>query len=448
MNATEARAALAAALLLACAADARPARAQEHAGHGTGVNHTGHEMFMRPLGRGWHVMGMSQVYPIVTLGFGSQANDAVRATEFYLTQPVLMADLVSPASRVVLRTTLNFEGITQDDGELTFGAWGEGFLDKRHPHTLLHEAMLSVNFWDVAGGAVSVSAGKGFAPYGTDDPMARPVVKFPTNHHLSQILERFLVSAAYRTGAWSIEGAVFGGTEPAGPYDFSNIEGFPNSWSARIARRFGGAGLLAEWELSASYGHVVEEHAAGERTSRLVNAYLRHDRAHGVGHLYALAEGSVSDPAGAEDGYWSVLGEAQLRRGVHQPYVRLELATRPEYARDGAPGFDAFYRYDHDAEPIAATRWFIAAAGYNYHLTRLPASARPFVEIQYHNAVNERGDVAAGELFGATSFFSLTAGARLYFGGGPMRMGSYGVLDAMTDVMRPATAAPMMQHHD
>jgi hypothetical protein len=406
-------------------------------------------MFMRQLGRGWHVMGMAQVYPIVTAGFGSDANAAIRTTELYLTQPVLMANLEGPASRVVLRTTLNFEGLTQDDGELTFGAWGEGFLDKRHPHTLLHEAMLSVNFWDVAGGALSLSAGKGFAPFGTDDPMARPVAKFPTNHHLSQILERFLVGAAYRRSGWSVETAVFGGTEPAGPYDFSNIESFPNSWSARIARRFGGGGLLAEWEVSASYGHVVEEHDDDERTSRLLNGYVRHDRVHRFGHLYGLVEASLSEPAGEEDGYWSVLGEAQLRRGLHQPYLRLELATRPEYARAGAPGAAAFHRYDHAAEPIAATRWFIASAGYNYLLTRLPVSARPFLELQFNNVVHERGDVAARELFGTIDFFSFTGGVRLYFGGGPMRMGSYGVLDSMTDMMRPnATAAAPMQHHD
>jgi hypothetical protein len=448
MTARVARAALVAALVLSCsAAGVAHACAQEHAGHGA-APHPGHEMFMRSLGSGWHVMGMSQVYPIVTVGFGNNANEAVRTNALYLTQPVLMANLEAPSMRIVLRTTVNFEGVTQEDGELTFGAWGEGFLDRRHPHTLLHEAMLSANFWDVGGGALSLSAGKGFAPYGTDDPMARPVAKFPTNHHLLQILERFLAGAAYRRSGWSIEAAVFGGSEPTGPYDFSNIEDFPSSWSARIARRFGGTGLLAEWELSASYGHVVEVHDDAERTTRLVNGYVRHDRVHHFGHLYALVEASLSEPAGEAGGYWSVLGEAQLGRGRHQPYVRLEVATRPEYVRAGVPGSAGFYRYDHDAGPIGATRWFIAAAGYNYHLTRLPFSARPFLEVQFHNVANERGDVAARELFGTTNFFALTTGARLYFGGGPMRMGSYGVLDAMTELMRAPVAAANPTHHD
>ena len=48
-------------------------------------------------------------------------------------------------------------------------------------------------------------------PSSTDDPMARPAVKYPTNHHLSQILERWTVNGAYVTRAWSVEAGVFGG---------------------------------------------------------------------------------------------------------------------------------------------------------------------------------------------------------------------------------------------
>ena len=33
----------------------------------------------------------------------------------------------------------------------------------------------------------SLSAGKGFAPFGTDDPMSRPIFRYPVNHHLAQI---------------------------------------------------------------------------------------------------------------------------------------------------------------------------------------------------------------------------------------------------------------------
>ena len=176
-----------------------------------------HRMFRLPLGD-WHVVGMGQVFPVVTTGGPDNGvGGELRRTEWYLTQPALMANLESPSRRLVLRTTLNFEGVTLGSGELTYGGWGEGFIDKRHPHTLLHEAMLSWNLWEIAGGGLSLSAGKGFAPYGTDDPMARPGLKYPTNHHLSQVLERWTVSGIWRLAGWSLEAGVFGGTEPEGP---------------------------------------------------------------------------------------------------------------------------------------------------------------------------------------------------------------------------------------
>ena len=39
--------------------------------------------------------------------------------------------------------TLDFEGLTLDRGQLTPGAYGEGYADRRHPHTYLHEATAS-----------------------------------------------------------------------------------------------------------------------------------------------------------------------------------------------------------------------------------------------------------------------------------------------------------------
>jgi hypothetical protein len=447
------RAALAAALTVIGAFTS--VGAQEHPGHAAPADTVqapamaGH-MFRAGLGAGWYLLGMAQVIPALTTGFGSAASDDVTQTELYATQPALMFNIESPHSRVVLRTTLNLEGVTQSDGELTFGAWGEGFIDRRHPHTLLHEAMLSVNVWQAAGGALSVSAGRGFAPFGTDDPMSRPVMKYPTNHHLSQILERYTVNVAYRNAGWSIEAGAFDGTEPTGPYDLGNFSTI-NSWSGRLTRRFGGSTTPAPWEVSASYARVAEVHDDGERSTHLANAHVRHERQYGFGTVYSLVEASFSEPIDSdEEGYYAVLGEVRLSRGRHRPYARLEVATRPEYEREGPTGSDGFFRYDHDAHPHAATRWVITSIGYGYEATRLPYSVRPFVELQHNNAANASGAVAASELFGTTSFFSLTAGARLFIGGGPMRMGSYGVLDAMTEhgrMMGGAMAEGMMDHN-
>ncbi|HSH45701.1 MAG TPA: hypothetical protein VK966_07590, partial [Longimicrobiales bacterium] len=433
-----------AALLLGAGALAysAPASAQHHdtsgthrmphadaAAHGTeqGMDH---EMWSAELGQGWRILGMAQVFPVVTIGAPGQDDDhALRATEWYFTQPALMLNLEDRRQRVALRTTLNPEGAFIEDGELTFGGWGEGFIDKRHPHTLLHELMLSVNFGDPATTAFSVSAGKGFAPYGTDDPMARPALKYPTNHHLSQILERWTVNAMVLTDGWSLEAGIFGGAEPEGPYDLSNIESFGDSWSARVAKRWGaGVGPLAEWEASASWGSVLEEHHGESGRTTLWNAALRHLRSTSRGQVYGLLEASRSEPEHG-DGYFSVLGEARIEAGAHQPYARLEYATRPEYAREGAPGTDGFFRYHHGDDAIGATRWLIGTLAYARELTGYPFSVRPFAEGQYHRVRAERGGLDPEALFGSDTFWSVSLGARVYIGGDPMRMGAYGVLD-------------------
>lgn len=393
-------------------------------------------MWMQPLGNGWLLKGMAQAFPVATAGAPFDDVSPLHETALYLSQPAVTANLESRGSRWTLRTTLNFEGLTQNEGELTFGSWGEGFIDKRHPHTLVHELMLSYNLWNAPGGAASLSAGKGFAPFGTDDPMGRPVSKYPTNHHLSQVLERWTASAAYvhRAGL-SAELGIFGGAEPDGPYDFSNVSSFGDSWSARIAQRLGPSDHpLRPWEISASYARIAGEH--DQPATHLVNAAIRYDGRPAFGRLYALVEASRSDPVGAARGYYSVLAETRLElgaRGRHRPYYRIEVATRPEYHRLGDPGTAGFFRYDHDDEAEQrATRWLINSLGYGYELRRLPLSVRPFGEIQHHLARPERGGVDPEALFGTGSFWAFSAGLRIYFGGGAMRMGRYGVLDPMS----------------
>jgi hypothetical protein len=400
-----------------------------------------HRMYSYELANGARIVGMAQAFPIATFGFADEQSP-LDDRGFYLTQPAAMVNVESPSRRFVLRLTPNFEGLTQEDGELTFGGWGEGFIDSRHPHTLLHEVMLSVNLWDTSVGSLSLSGGKGFAPYGTDDPMARPSVKYPTNHHLSQILERFTLNAAWVSGPWSLEAGLFGGAEPEGPYDLSNVESFGDSWSARATRRFGAVQMgQAVWEVGASFAQVTEEHhgeAGGEpesETTDLFNTSLRLDAPLSGGrHAYGLIEFSRSYPE-HDEGYWSLLAEGSLRMGRHTPYLRFERATRPEYPREGDTG-DAFFRYDHDAEPIGATAWSIVSIGYGFTATNGFVSVRPFVEGQFHSAAGERGGVSALDVLGDQHFAALTLGARVFFGGDPMRMGSYGVLDPMTRMGR------------
>jgi hypothetical protein len=382
---------------------------------------------------------MAQAIPALN---GSEVNGtdvAPHAWKLYLTQPAIMADVLSPGSRFALRMTLNFEGLTQRDGETSYGAWGEGFIDSRHPHTLLHELMLSVNVWDAPGGSLSLSAGKGFAPYGTDDPMSRPPVKYPSNHHLSQILERWTANAQFLSRAGtSIEVGVFGGAEPTGPYDFENIRSFGDSWSVRLAQRFGGFGASAAWEGSASYANVRQTGHGGSDRTELANVALRHERAYDFGNVYALAEGSRSWPEHGK-GYFSLLGESGValwRSFRHQPYYRIELATRPEYVRRGLPGMQGYFRYFHHESAVGATRWLINTVGYEYRASDLPVSVRPYVELAYDAIRRERGPVGPHALYGKSTLLNVSFGMRLFFGGGAMRMGSYGLLDRMAASMR------------
>jgi hypothetical protein len=409
----------------------------------------GHGMWMTALPGGWNLMGMAHGYPSATIAAPFSSDSPLRRNQLAFPHVAAMANVESSDARWVLRLMPNFEGLTLDDGEATFGGWGEGFIDARHPHTLLHEAMLSFNWWSAPGGGLSISAGRGFAPYGTGDPMYRPVLKYPTNHHLSQILERWTLNASWlsETGL-GVEVGIFDGDEPEDWLDVSNIGNFGNSWSGRLSWRFGElAGITAPWEISTSYGRVRETHGAEEELTVLLNAALRHEASYGFGRLYGMVEASTSDPEDG-DGYFSVLGEMQAGIGPggrHRPYYRLEYATRPEYPREASTG-DGFFRYDHDDHATGATRWLINSIGYGYDWTGLPLSARPFIEVHHSRVRHERGPeaVTPENLFGGNSFWTFSAGVRLFLGGGPMRMGTYGVLDPMTTSMRDAPRDMMM----
>ena len=159
-------------------------------------------------------------------------------TEARVVQPLLMLRARTPGGRFALRATADLEGLTMRRGELTPGAWGEGFSDRRHPHTYAHELMLEVTDpFGAAFGVVhaSLSAGKGFAPFGTDDPMHRPTLRYPVNHHWSQILERAVVILGARAGPVTAEAGTFNGDEPERPGQWPRIRRrFGDSWSVRV----------------------------------------------------------------------------------------------------------------------------------------------------------------------------------------------------------------------
>jgi hypothetical protein len=324
--------------------------------------------------------------------------------------------------------TLNLEGQTIREGELAPGAWGEGFNDRRHPHTYVHELMLSTV--DLLGGldgaaVLSVSAGKGFAPFGSDDPMSRPTVRYPVNHHLAQILERAVVMAGMRAGPLVVEAGVFNGDEPERPGQWPNWDRFGDSWSGRIT-----ALPWAGVELAASRGKVRSpEHRPGAGSDAWKwHLAARIERPLAGGLVYTFGEWARTEEAGGFFVFRSALVEVAWSRGRHTPYYRLERSDRPEDLRTTDPFRSV---RPHLENAIAGTtRWTVHTLGYGVNLaTRDHLDLRPFVEVSLGTMRNIDGGIFQPRAFyGRESFHAFSLGLKASWQLTGHRMGRYGGL--------------------
>ncbi len=392
---------------------ALPAGAQEH-------RHGGPAAAVR-----WSVG--AQAIPLVTRA--DPALDGEPRTEAYLTQPGVMGHLSLWGGRAEVTATLSLEGATLRRGELNAGIWGEGYVDRRHPHTYLHEAMAVVRPLG-AGRAldVSLAAGKGFAPFGTDDPMSRPFVKFPANHHLSQVLERAVAVAAVRGGPLLLEGALFNGDEPQGPGDLPEWDRFGDSWSVRGT-------LLPAAGVEASASHARLESPGHPRggvlDQRKWSAALRWERGGAAeARDYALVEWARTDEY---DGprrvfrFPTVLAEGAVRRRGVEAAARLERTHRPEGERLLDP-FRAPVPH-HDLAILGITRWTTLTLGASAGAAPLAGvRLRPFAEAQMLHATEKESTslFQPRAFYGSERMWSLSAGVRVEAGSLHARMGRYG----------------------
>ena len=341
--------------------------------------------------------------------------------EGYLTQPMVMAMLMTPRQRFVAQLTLNFEGSTLDRGELNAGVHGEGYIDRRHPHTLVHELVGTGNF-TVRGARMSLTGGKGFVPFGTDDPMSRPFVKYPVNHHLAQILERGLLSAAVAAGPVILEAAAFNGDEPEGPYDLPNWDRFADSWSTRPTLKAKGI------EVQGSAARVESpEHAnGGGLDHRKLSASARFDS----NGRYALAEWArTREGEGNATAFTfsSALAEGSIAISRFTIGARAERTTRPEEER----ALNAFRtpRPHSDLGIIGITRWNVLTMNVG---AALPAYRKvnisPFVEVSTQKPVATASPAVfiPEEFYGKSRLWSFSLGARVGAGMKHGRMGRYG----------------------
>jgi len=380
-------------------------------------------------------MGSAQSSPWMQLGahgvLGYTAVDPIPGDrslgEVRLVQPTIMAHAGIASNRLRMLATLNLEGLTIPDGELAPGDWGEGFVDRRHPHTYLHELVFT--FDDLLGKAdgsarVSMSAGKGFAPFGTDDPMSRPVLRYPVNHHLAQILERAVAMMGVRVGPLMAEAGLFNGDEPERPGQWPRVSRFGDSWSGRLT-----VNPVAGLELQGSHASVHSpEHRPGAGTDqRKWSLSGRWSGALGSFPVYGLLEWARTSEAEGFFVFHSVLAEGAWTLGRSRLYYRFERTERPEEERTLNP-FRSL-RPHIENSILGKTRWTIHTAGYTVHLQPVSVlSVLPLAELSYGRIANVGGGLFDTQSFyGKTSFWSVSVGARLSLGMPLHRMGRYGV---------------------
>lgn len=364
-------------------------------------------------------------------------------TEAYLTQPVLMGHAMALGGHLGLLATIDLEGATLARGELTPGIYGEGYHDRRHPHTYSHEIVASAEsaLWPRA--RVSVAAGKGFAPFGTDDPMMRPFEKYPANHHLAQILERWVAMAAARIGPVIAEAGTFDGDEPVRPWAWPRISRFGNSYAGRLTLVPAPA-----IELQGSAASVISPEVApgGGLDQRKLSASARYEAALAPGtRRYALLEWEQTDEVShgvRAFRYQSVLAEAfGQRRGIGAG-LRYERTTRPEEERLANP-----FRTPvppSDANIIGITQWTTVTAALSadpWYARRV--SVAPFLEIgrATPRAVLRPTGFDPLSVYGNSRIWIVSVGARLRLGDTMHRMGRYGV--AASDLHHGAPESTM-----
>jgi hypothetical protein len=352
-------------------------------------------------------------------------------TEARLTQPMVMVHAGALNGHLRFVGTLNLEGRTIPKGELLPGGWGEGYNDRRHPHTYAHELMVSgVDLLGRVDGGVrlSVSAGKGFVPFGSDDPMSRPVYRYPVNHHLSQLLERAVTMAGVRAGPVSLEAGLFNGDEPERPGQWPRLARFGDSWSARLTL-FPVEGV----ELSGSRAKVHSpEHRPGAGTDAWKwHANARLDRPAAGGRIYALAEWARTEESNGFFVFKTLLLEGSYRRAAHLGYYRFERTDRPEDLRELDP-FRSI-RPHLENSILGITRFSLHTFGYGYVVGAAHGSLaiEPFLEGTIGTARNVGGGVLTPQiLYGSSRVRSISGGVRLGWRMAGHRMGRYGRLDS------------------
>lgn len=362
----------------------------------------------------------------------SPALDGRARTERHVTQPMLALRSARYRGAVQVAGMLNVERWTMPDGEAVAGIWGEGFIDRRHPHTVLHELMLTASVRPQTVGA-SAAVGRGFVPFGSDDPMVRPFTKYPANHHLSQIMERVQVVAALRpTRYLALEAALFNGDEPLTPTAAPQWNRFGDSRAARVTlwpvptvEVQASAAFVRSPEFVRAQGLDHAKASSGVRWTPatslvryLLVEWARTEERYQGRPIIAYGTGLIEWLA--RDGAWSLAG-------------RLEQTSRPEDERLLDP-----FRTTRPPNHLSIqgiTRWRIGTL----HLARqLPTwshtHANLFAEVARAGSTPLLRPILVDPraISGADAAWHVSAGIRVGIGAMAARMGRYGVASPPT----------------
>ncbi|MES2123156.1 MAG: hypothetical protein V4503_00565 [Gemmatimonadota bacterium] len=401
-----------------------------------------------PAQSGIHVRPMAQAVLLATHADPVPGGGGL--TELRVVQPIFALHASALHNRLLGTATFDFESVTMPDGELTPGAWGEGFVDRRHPHTTVHE--LNVALVDLLGhldgrGRLSVVVGKGFVPFGTDDPMSRPISRYPVNHHFSQILERAIAIAQYDVGRLTLEGALFNGDEPERPGQWPLLKKpdgswrFGDSWSARVTVR-PLAGLEVQGSRATAHSPEHRPGAGGDAVK--TSASVRWQDAPAWGERYLMAEWARTSELEGYFVFHSFLAEGSVRKGRWSASYRYELTDRPEEERLTDPFRTRRPHFENSNLGIG--RWSLHTARLAAGIAprEWPVSLTAFAEGTL-GRVSKR-DASIFDpigLYGTDAVRQLSIGLTVDWRMHGHRMGRYGVLDASHD----AESMPQMKHH-
>ncbi|MBM4189036.1 MAG: hypothetical protein FJ206_17185 [Gemmatimonadetes bacterium] len=319
-----------------------------------------------------------------------------------------------------LRITGNGEGLTIPAGELALGNWGEGFIDRRHPHSYLHEAIADAGIPLGCGGRCRAGGflGKGFVAFGSDDPMTRPALRYPINHHFSQILERAVVGLQAEVGRALLEATLFNGDEPEHPGQWPRIGGrFGDSWAARLV-------VAPADGLEASLSHASvrsPEHRPGAGATQA--------KWHGSVSWHRTGSSAFLEWARTSelDGFFvfeTALLEASRSVGALRIAARLERTTRPEEERQSPTRSS---RPHLENSILGTTRWSVATLTASRRPARGRWSWSPLLELSYGRIESRSGIFDPSVAYGGSSFVAASVGVRWLFGESHERVGRYGL---------------------